>query len=181
MALQACQITGNTEPKTASDVTKTEKNEELAILEYGIVPPYLYFQARNNIARLHKLKFIEVAGCIVSESLKDSVKRENEHTEKLLNTHCGIKTLNELYQLIDKEYAQYLKAEQIIQSDTTISKEIPFIKEAMLAFLPRKNGLQVKVIQLKSTFSGAIHDTTHQINIDTATYKLTEVKPLKRL
>lgn len=179
--LQACQSSDTNLPTDGTHQPVTSKTGELVILEYGMIPPYLYFQARQNIAQHYHLKFTEVAGCIVSESLKDSVKHENEQTEKLLKAHCGIKTLNELYHQIDQEYARYLKAEQGIQSDTVVSKEIPFIKEAMLAFVPDKGQLLVKVIQLKSTFSGAIHDTTHLIKIDTTTYQLTDLKPLKTL
>ena len=149
------------------------------ILEYGMIQPYLYAQAQTIIGNQYNIQFLSVAGCIVSQSLKDSVAKENKKVELLLKQHTSLPNIDSVYHLIELEYKRIQKAEQFLQNTDSVKQEIPFIKEAMLYFKQTSNKYVVKIIQLKSTFSGALQDTTHVVEMDTTSNQLVSIKKLK--
>lgn len=165
--------------QTEGSTNETKVKVIPVILEYGMPPPYLYAQAQTIICKQHNIQFLSVAGCIVSESLRDSVVKENKKVELLLKQHTSLPSIDSVYHLIEFELKRLQKAEQILQSSDSVRQEIPFIKEAMLYFTQVSNKYVVKIIQLKSTFSGALQDTTHVVEMDTTSKQLISIKKLK--
>ncbi len=176
-------ISSCSQNETQTKMTTTTKTDSVkvtpVILVYGMLQPYLYEQAQTIICKRFNLQFLSVAGCIVSESLRDSVAKENKKTELLLKQYTSLPTIDSAYHLIELEHKRLQKAEQFLQKSDSLKQEIPFIKDAMLYFTQTSNKYLVKIIQLKSTYSGALHDTTHIVEIDTASKKFISIKKLK--
>ncbi len=176
-------ISSCSQNETQTKITTITKADSVkitpVILVYGMLQPYLYEQAQTIICKQCNIQFLSVAGCIVSESLRDSVAKENKTTELLLKQYTSLPTIDSAYHLIELEHKRLQKAEQFLQKSDSLKQEIPFIKDAMLYFTQTSNKYLVKIIQLKSTYSGTLHDTTHVVEIDTASKKFISIKKLK--
>jgi hypothetical protein len=174
----SCSQNDNQTP-TETNTNEIKVNVTPVILVYGMLQPYLYEQAQTIICKQYNLQFLSVGGCIVSKSLIDSVAKENKKTELLLKHYTSLPSIDSAYRLIELEYKRIQKAEQFLQSSDSVRQEIPFIKEAMLYFTQTSNKYEIKIIQLKSTFSGALQDTTHIVEMDTTGMQLFSIKKLK--
>ncbi len=161
---------------------ETETNDSLiTILDCELLNSYLHFQAQEIVAKRYGLLFSPVAGCNLNSRLKDSIAQLNKKIESRLAKHGGFKNVEAIYVNINETHNYLLKAEQIILKDSLIKREIPFINETMLYFTNNANTYWIKVIQLKSTFSGALHDTTHLIKMDTSSHRIITIEALKKI
>lgn len=161
---------------------ETETNDTLiTILDCELLNSYLHFQAQEMIAKRYGLAFSPIAGCAINSQLKDSIAQLNKKIESRLANRGGFKNVEAIYACINKTYRHLQKAEQIILKDSLIKTEIPFINETMLYFTNQANTYWIKVIQLKSTLSGALHDTTHLIKMDTSSHRIITLETFKKI
>lgn len=89
---------------------------EKTILEYGHPLPNEVINARATIAEKWGITFKSVAGCFVSEHLRDSIKNHNESTRSEISREFGIDWESKFEIQLENELEIQLKARKLINS-----------------------------------------------------------------
>lgn len=98
------------------DTTNSKVNDTLTLLGYGEPKPYLYTNVEDILEKQYALKFIDVAGCVVTEELVDSVKQHNADTYKQLSTRYNRDIEKEISASISAEYTYLEKLDKYLRT-----------------------------------------------------------------
>ncbi|MDX2173548.1 MAG: hypothetical protein SFY56_10520 [Bacteroidota bacterium] len=101
---------------SVADTINTKTNDTLTLLGYGEPKPYLYTNVEDVLEKQYTLKFIDVAGCVVTEELVDSVKQHNANTYKQLNTRYNRDIEKEISANISAEYTYLEKLDKYLRA-----------------------------------------------------------------
>ena len=93
------------------------------LLQYGELPPPIYFNGVDLIGKKYKIKFIDVAGCVVDDKLVDSVNQYNAKTYVALKQLYKRDLKQEIEEGISSEYAYLTKLDSTLRSDKHISNQ----------------------------------------------------------
>lgn len=116
------------------DSVPYQSNDTVVFLDYGMIPPPFYDNAKEIIGHQYNVQYVRVAGCIVSQRLMDSVQEfEKKSIEKLARRKPPL-AIDSLNKYIEKEY-HYL---QFIDSVLTKSN---MIKNKGYLYYTRFNGV----------------------------------------
>jgi hypothetical protein len=115
------QVQNNNNNSNSSDTT-------LTILTYGL-PNMDYERARSTVAKKYGFQYYGVAGCVVSEKLIDSVKKENKRVYKILEGRFGENWKETFEKQVDTMQILQLQVEELVKKETYIvSKEKELVK-----------------------------------------------------
>ena len=102
--------------KVANNLTDNTA-DTVILLTYGEPAPPNYNNAQDIIATKQVIKYLQVAGCEVWQSLLDSVKIENQKAIEKLSQRNPSQTLEKLNMLIENEYHQLQKIDSVLNSN----------------------------------------------------------------
>lgn len=77
------------------------QTEKYQILTYGF-PSFGYNSIRDSLSSTYNVEFIAVAGCVVSEKLRDSVENHNSTVYSLLDLKYGFDWKTHFYSQLDE-------------------------------------------------------------------------------
>jgi len=86
----------------------TDHHHELIMLVYGL-PDFERQEAEMVIAKQYGFKFKTVAGCMVSDTFRDSVEINNRKTEDILVQRYGKEWKFRFYADVDRLYGKQLR------------------------------------------------------------------------
>lgn len=105
-----------------NSVQAQQDTATLTILEYGLPPGNDYLNARATVADEWGLRFKRVAGCIVSDSLVDSVKKHNDSVYSQIVNGYGEYWETRFEKEVEKELEVQKKARALIDKQAYIAR-----------------------------------------------------------
>jgi hypothetical protein len=106
VALFSCDNVTITNPSGTltikSDSTRSVRS--FTILQAGLPPPPLYINAEDIVAKKYNIVNVFAAGCIISESLGDSIETFNMNSYHELNKYYKKDMREVIYNETDKQY-----------------------------------------------------------------------------
>jgi hypothetical protein len=98
-------------------------HKKFKLLTYGL-PDFARQNASNIIQNKWGIQFYGVAGCVVTEDLEDSVKKENNTVRKLIEAKYGTNWGDKFYEEIEEEYNTEIQIDSLVRTQPYISNRI---------------------------------------------------------
>ncbi|RYG02040.1 MAG: hypothetical protein EOO02_11395 [Chitinophagaceae bacterium] len=80
----------NSKPVQTTSTTATTKDSLLTMLTYGMPVRGIYGETVHQVALKYGFRYYAVAGCVVTENLVDSVRKENDKVSMQIAMRYGI-------------------------------------------------------------------------------------------
>jgi hypothetical protein len=117
---EECQVISESSEANTSKILNSAKS--YTILLSGMIPPPNYANAQDIIKKIYNIHFVYAAGCIVDESIGDSISKYNERTFSDLKKRFNKDMATEIYKNLDIETAFLTKLDSTIRKDPEIKK-----------------------------------------------------------
>ena len=158
--------------QTSDSTTKIVSTPSFTILQYGELPPPLYFNAIEIIGKHYNILFRDIAGCVVSEKLVDSILQCNTTTYSELKKIFKRDVKDEIDNAITIEYAYLNELDSILRKAKEIETEKELKNE--LIYYSRNNKIYAanfivrepgdKVLTFKLKLVATVDSSTKQIS-----------------
>lgn len=117
---EKCQVISELPNTNVSATLNAAKS--YTILLSGMIPPPMYANAQDIVAKIYNIHFIYAAGCIVDEQAGDSISKCNERTFADLKKQFNKDIATEIYDRLDIETAFLTRIDSAIRKDPEIKK-----------------------------------------------------------
>ncbi|MEO6304428.1 MAG: hypothetical protein ABIP51_14780 [Bacteroidia bacterium] len=113
--------------------------KSFTILLSGLIPPPMYSNAQDIVAKKYNINFIYAGGCIIDERLGDSISKFNEQTFASLKKRFNKDVSSEIFSQLDSETAFLTALDIIIRKNTDLKKTYPLADELIYYSKKDKN------------------------------------------